>query len=77
MQRSDTPAADGTTLATSPAEAEGLRALLAERERLVEEQASAIRDLRHRLDVETEERRRLMALLTGPERVSWWRRWFR
>jgi hypothetical protein len=24
-----------------------------------------------------EERRRLIAVLTGPARVSWWRRWFR
>jgi hypothetical protein len=23
------------------------------------------------------ERRRLIAVLTGPERVPWWRRWFR
>jgi hypothetical protein len=24
----------------------------------------------------TEERRRLIAVLTGPVRVPWWRRWF-
>ena len=35
-----------------------------------------IRDLRARLDSEVDERRRLMALLTGP-RTPWWRRWFR
>src|SRR5215468_2508795 len=66
MQRSDTPAADGATPAISPAEVEGLRALLAERGQLVQEQAETIRDLRTRLDSEAEERRRLMALLTGP-----------
>ena len=76
MQRSDTPAADGATPAISPAEVEGLRALLAERGQLVQEQAETIRDLRTRLDSEAEERRRLMALLTGP-RAPWWRRWFR
>jgi hypothetical protein len=76
MQRSDTPAADGATPAISPAEVEGLRALLAERGQLIEEQAETIRDLRTRLDSEAEERRRLMALLTGP-RAPWWRRWFR
>src|SRR5262249_33172815 len=47
--------------------------LLAEREDLRE----TIRDLRTRLDAEGEERRRLLALLTGPERRPWWRRWFR
>jgi hypothetical protein len=45
--------------------------LLAEREDLRE----TIRDLRHRLDSEVDERRRLLALLT--DRRSWWRRWFR
>jgi hypothetical protein len=42
-----------------------LQQLLAERERLVEEQASAIRDLRARLDAESEERRRVQAQLTA------------
>ncbi|HEX3410324.1 MAG TPA: hypothetical protein VHT00_01285 [Stellaceae bacterium] len=42
-----------------------LEQLLAERERLVEEQASAIRDLRARLDAESEERRRVQAQLTA------------
>jgi hypothetical protein len=64
MQRSDTPVVDGATPAILPAEVEGLRALLAERERLVEEQASAIRDLRNRLDSEVEERRRVQERLT-------------
>jgi hypothetical protein len=59
-----------------------LRQLLAERERLVDEQAESIRDLRARLDQEaeerrrmTEERRQLMNMLT--DRRSWWRRWLR
>ena len=34
-----------------------------------------IRDLRARLDRETEERRRLIAMLV--DRWPWWRRWFR
>jgi hypothetical protein len=55
--------------AISPGEAQALH-------RVIAEQAETIRDLRHRLDVETEERRRLLALLTGP-RVVWWQRWFR
>jgi len=36
-----------------------------------------IRDLRARLDSEVDERRRLLSLLTAPERRPWWRRWFR
>lgn len=55
---------------------EALAQLLTERDRLVQEQAETIRDLRQRLDSEAEERRRLMTLLTGPRR-SWWRRWRR
>ena len=50
--------------------------LLVERDRLVAEQAETIRDLRARLDREVDERRHLIALLTGPSR-PWWRRWFR
>jgi hypothetical protein len=49
----------------SPREVEGLRLLLAEREQ-------TIRDLRHRLDAEAEERRRLTAILT--DRRPWWLR---
>jgi hypothetical protein len=45
--------------------------------RLVAEQAATIRDLRTRLDAEAEERRKLIAILTAPERRPWWRRWFR
>jgi hypothetical protein len=65
-------------LRSVPGERDGasLAELLAERERLVTEQAETTRDLRTRLDSEVEERRRLLALLTGP-RVPWWRRWFR
>ena len=54
--------------------------LRVERDRLLierEDLRETIRDLRARLDVEVDERRRLMALLTAPERRSWWRRWFR
>jgi len=83
MERSVTP--NGPEPAPS-AETLALRQLLEERERLVGEQASAIRDLRTRLDradeerrterlQEAEERRRLLALLT--DRRPWWRRWFR
>jgi hypothetical protein len=36
-----------------------------------------IRDLRARLDLEVGERRQLIALLSGPERRPWWRRWWR
>jgi hypothetical protein len=39
--------------------------------------AETIRDLRHRLDAEAEERRRLIAILTDQRRRPWWRRWFR
>ena len=52
------------------------------RERLADKDArlatceETIRDLRSRLDAEAEERRRLLALLTGL-RLPWWRRWFR
>ena len=68
----------GSMLRSVPGERDGasLAELLAERERLVTEQAETTRDLRTRLDSEVEERRRLLALLTGP-RVPWWRRWFR
>jgi hypothetical protein len=52
----------------------GEMALLRER---ITEQAETIRQLWHRIEADAEERRRLMALLTGPARVSWWRRWFR
>jgi hypothetical protein len=51
-----------------------------ERDRLVAEREDlreTIRDLRSRLDSEVDERRRLLALLTAPERRPWWRRWFR
>jgi hypothetical protein len=51
-------------------EVELLRSQLVDRE-------ETIRDLRTRLDAEAEERRRLIAILTGPARVPWWRRWFR
>jgi hypothetical protein len=65
-QRFDTP---GGTVSI-PAEVEGLRALLAERDRLVEDQAGRIADLRKQLDT-------LTGLLTDQSRRPWWRRWFR
>jgi hypothetical protein len=64
-QRFDTPDGVTSTPVVSPGEVEGLRALLAERERLVEEQASVIRDLRARLDDSEAERRRVQERLTG------------
>jgi hypothetical protein len=59
--------------------AEELAQVRADRDRfraLAEERDETIRDLRTRLDHEAEERRKLTAILTGPQR-SWWRRWFR
>jgi hypothetical protein len=56
-----------------------LEALRGERDRyrtLAEERDETIRDLRRRLDSEVDERRRMLALLTGPRR-PWWRGWFR
>ena len=55
--------------AISPGEAQALH-------RVIAEQAETIRDLRNRLDSEVDERRRLLALLTGPK-LPWWRKWFR
>ena len=39
-------------------------------------EAETIRHLRGLLEIEAAERRRMLALLTGP-RAPWWRRWFR
>jgi hypothetical protein len=33
--------------------------------------------IRHLRGLLADERRRMLALLTGPARVPWWRRWFR
>lgn len=68
MKQSVPGETDGTSLASLRVERDRL---LIEREDLRE----TIRDLRTRLDAETEERRRLLALLT--DRRGWWRRWFR
>jgi len=70
MLRSVTGETDGTSQATLRVERDRL---LAEREDLRE----TIRDLRHRLDSEVEERRRLLAMLTDQRTRPWWRRWFR
>src|SRR5215472_12734694 len=48
-QRSETPAEGNGILATSPAEVEGLRRLLAEREARIADKDSVIADLRDRL----------------------------
>jgi hypothetical protein len=70
---------NGTMKQSVPGEPAGasLAELLVERDRLVAEQAETIRDLRHRLDREAEERRQLIAILTDQRRRPWWRRWFR
>jgi hypothetical protein len=70
------PMEQSVTAERSDVELEQLRG---ERDRyrvLAEERGETIRDLRARLDLEAEERRRLLALLAGP-RAPWWRRWFR
>jgi hypothetical protein len=63
-------AATGGGTAVLRREVELLRSQLVDRD-------ETIRDLRSRLDRETEERRQLIALLTGPARRPWSRRWFR
>jgi hypothetical protein len=59
---------DGTVAPSSP-ETVALERLLAERE-------ETIRRLWTRIEADAEERRRLLALLTGPK-LPWWRRWLR
>ena len=43
---------------------------------LIERQDATVADLRASIRAITDEKRALLALLTGP-RVPWWRRWFR
>ena len=74
MERSGTP--DGADTGPAP-ESVALHQLLAERERLVAEQAETIRQLWRRLDSEADERRPLLALLTDQWARRGWRRWFR
>jgi hypothetical protein len=50
-------------------------ARLATAESLAEERGRTIEDLRRRLDVEAEERRRLTLMVTDAR--PWWRRWWR
>jgi hypothetical protein len=69
------PGKRGDTPADSPVDT-GLLVELTKWRALAEERDAVIRDLRSRLDRETEERRRLIAVLTGPHR-PWWRGWFR
>jgi len=58
---------------TQPSESERI---IAAQQVTIEQQAESIRHLRDLLEGEVAERRRMMALLTGP-RAPWWRRWFR
>jgi hypothetical protein len=44
---------------------------------LVERQDATIADLRATIRAITDEKRTLLALLTGPTRIPWWRRVFR
>ena len=44
---------------------------------LIERQDATIADLRASIRAITEEKRTLLALLTAPNRVPWWRRWFK
>ena len=61
---------DSLERAPSP-ETLALRQLLAERDRLVEEQAAAIRDLRHRLDqADTDRRQALDRFAAAQERIA-------
>ena len=69
MKRSEPGDGAASYPAISPGEAQALH-------RVIADQAETIRDLRTRLDSEVEERRRLLALLTGPK-LPWWRRWLR
>lgn len=55
---------------------ESERIIAAQRETIAQQDAT-IRHLRTLLEGEVDERRRMLALLTGPSRVRWWRRWFR
>jgi len=70
MKRDEPGNGAASSPAMSPGEAQALH-------RVITEQAETIRDLRHRLDSEVEERRRLLALLTDQRPRPWWRRWFR
>jgi hypothetical protein len=61
---------DGTGPGTDPILAQAVEALreqLAIANRRIDELQAAL----------TEERRKLIAILTGPARVPWWRKWFR
>jgi hypothetical protein len=58
-----------------PQSSESERIIAAQRV-TIEHQTETIRHLRGLLEGEVEQRRRLLALLTGP-RVPWWRRWWR
>src|SRR5215472_1453884 len=51
-----------------------LRRVLEERDRTIAAHEETIRHLRA---LPADERRRMLAMLTGSARVPWWRRWFR
>jgi hypothetical protein len=71
------PAIDAQPIASNDThEPESERVIAAQRE-TIEQMDATIRDLRARLDRETEERRQLIAILTDQRRRPWWRRWFR
>lgn len=90
--RSDTGASDGAADRGVWGELDKWRTLAVESDRLIADQAEAIRDLRRRLDDSEAERRRVQERLTGllthrqagsvpatasaPRRL-WWRRWLR
>jgi hypothetical protein len=67
---------NGATAAHAPKSHDAHVGELAALQRLLDDRDATIRDLRARLDLEADERRRLTLLLTGPRR-PWWHRWLR
>lgn len=90
--RFDTGESDGAADRDVWGELDKWHTLAGERDRLIADQAEAIRDLRRRLDDSEAERRRVQERLTGllthrqagsvpasipTPRLPWWRRWLR